>query len=212
MNIVIRNERVEDYSTVEKITREAFWNLYFPGCEEHVAVNKLRGHKDFIPELTFVIEVDGEIKGSIFYSHSKVIGENGSEYNTISFGPVSIDPKMHRMGLGRKLIEYSIEEAKKKGYKGILTLGYEYHYAPYGFVGAKKYNISMEDGKFYKGLLALPLCDGGLDNISGYAKFTTGLEVTAEEVEEFDKLFEYKEKKVQESQKIFAETVGLLDE
>ena len=212
MNIIVRNEKVEDKRRVEEVAREAFWNLYYPGCEEHAVINKLRGHKDFIPELTFVIEVDGEIVGSIFYSHSKIISKDGTEYNTISFGPVSILPSLHRKGIGRKLITHSIEEAKKLGYKGVLTLGYEYHYKPYGFVGGKKYSISMEDGKFYKGLLALPLYEGALDNISGYVSFSKGLEVTQDEVEEFDKLFEYKEKKVEESQKIFEATVGLLDE
>ena len=29
----------------------------------------------------------------------------------------------------------------------------------YGFLGCKRYNISMEDGKFYKGLLVLSLYD-----------------------------------------------------
>ena len=212
MNIIVRNEKVEDKRRVEEVAREAFWNLYYPGCEEHAVINKLRGYKDFIPELTFVIEVDGEIVGSIFYSHSKIISKDGTEYNTISFGPVSILPSLHRKGIGRKLITHSIEEAKKLGYKGVLTLGYEYHYKPYGFVGGKKYSISMEDGKFYKGLLALPLYEGALDNISGYVSFSKGLEVTQDEVEEFDKLFEYKEKKVEESQKIFEATVGLLDE
>ncbi|MGL5574832.1 MAG: GNAT family N-acetyltransferase [Sarcina sp.] len=212
MNIVIRNERKEDYRKVEELIREAFWNLYFPGCEEHAVINKLRGHEDFIRELTFVIELDGEIAGSIFYSHSKVVLKDGGEYKTITFGPVAILPKYHRQGLGRKLISHSIEEAKKLGYKGILTLGYPYHYESYGFKGGKNYNISMEDGKFYKGLLALPLCEGGLLNVEGYASFTKGLEVTEEEVEEFDKTFPHKEKGEQESQKEFAQTVGLLDE
>ena len=31
-NIVIRNEKKEDWETVEKITRQAFYNLYVPGC------------------------------------------------------------------------------------------------------------------------------------------------------------------------------------
>ena len=36
-NIVIRNEKKEDWETVEKITRQAFYNLYVPGCVEHYA-------------------------------------------------------------------------------------------------------------------------------------------------------------------------------
>lgn len=212
MNIVIRREEEKDYRRVEEIAREAFWNLYFPGANEHVVVNKLRRSKDFIKELTYVIEVDGQVEGGIFYSHSKIVNEKGEEIKTISFGPVFISPKFHRQGLGRKLIIHTIEKAREMGYRAILTLGYPYHYEPYGFLGGKKYEISMPDMKFYKGLLVLPLYEEALKNISGYALFSNDLEVTSEEVEEFDKNFPHKEKAFQESQMEFEKACVELDE
>ena len=54
-NIMIRNEKKEDWEIVEKITRQAFYNLYVPGCVEHYLVNIMRGHEYFIPELDFVL-------------------------------------------------------------------------------------------------------------------------------------------------------------
>lgn len=212
MEIKIRREEEKDYREVENVTREAFWNLYFPGCEEHYVVHKMRTHKDFIPEITFVIEVDGKIAGSIFYTHSRLVLSNGEEKSMISFGPVSIHPKYHRQGLGKKLITYSIEKAKELGYSGIFTLGYPYHYEPYGFLGAKKYKISMEDGNYYVGLLALPLYEGAFDNIEGYVVFSEVFEeIDKRELEEFDKNFPYKEKKIEPSQKEFQETANLID-
>ena len=53
MEVLIRNEREEDTRAVEEVTREAFWNLYVPGCSEHYIVHTLRQHKDFIPELDY---------------------------------------------------------------------------------------------------------------------------------------------------------------
>lgn len=212
MNIKIRKEEPKDYRKVEEIAREAFWNLYFPGGHEHYVVHKMRSHPDFIKELSFVIEVDGEIAGGIFYTHSKIVAEDHSTYKTISFGPVFIAPKYHRKGLGRKLITHSINVAKEKGYRAILTLGYAYHYEPYGFLGGKKYNISMEDGNFYKGLLVLPLYEGALDDVSGYVVFSEVLDVTDEEVDVFDKEFSFKEKKFQESQEEYALACVMLDE
>ncbi len=212
MNIVIRQEKETEYKIVENVAREAFWNLYTLGCEEHFVIHKIRQHKDFLKDLSFVIEVDGEIAGSIFYTKSKIISKDGNEHNTITFGPVSILPKFHRQGLGRQLIEHSINVAKEKGYKAILTLGYPYHYEPYGFSGGKKYNVAMGDGKFYKGLLVLPLYENALKDIEGIACFTDGLEVSQEDVEVYDKNFEYKEKKEQESQKEFEIACSMLDE
>ena len=33
--LVIRAEVPADHRAVEEMTREAFWNVYAPGCEEH---------------------------------------------------------------------------------------------------------------------------------------------------------------------------------
>jgi len=213
MNINIRHERPEDYKRVEEITREAFWNLYFPGCSEHYVIHQMRQHNDYIKDLSFVIEVDGEIVGSIFYSKSKIVTNNSDLVHTVTFGPVSISPKMHRMGLGKKLIEYTIKRAKDDGHKAILTLGYPYHYAPYGFKGGKNYDISMPDGKFYKGLLILPLYDGALNGISGYAEFSDVFtEPDKDTLEKFDSQFPYMEKAYKASQREFEEVSMQLDE
>lgn len=133
-------------------------------------------------------------------------------HKTISFGPVFISPEFHRKGLGKELITHSIKVAKEMGYCAILTLGYPYHYELYGFLGGKKYNVSMPDGKFYKGLLVLPLYEGALDDISGYSAFSEVLAVTEEEVDEFDKSFPPKEKKHQAGQDEYEATISMLDD
>ena len=54
----IRLEQPKDYQEVENLTREAFWNVYRPGCLEHYVINQYRTNPDFIPELDFVMEED----------------------------------------------------------------------------------------------------------------------------------------------------------
>ncbi|MDO7976518.1 GNAT family N-acetyltransferase [Oceanotoga teriensis] len=211
MKINIRKETIKDYKKVETVAREAFWNLYFPGCREHYIIHKMRNHPDFIEDLSFIIEVDDEIIGGIFFAKAKIISNN-KEYDAINFGPVFIHPKYHRMGIGRKLITHSIELAKKMGHRAILILGNPKHYETYGFLGGKHYNISMPDGKFYKGLLVLPLYENALKNISGYVSFSEIFEINDDEVDSFDKNFDYKEKKYQESQKEFEKTSTMLDD
>lgn len=70
--IQIRNEQKSDYQIVEDITREAFYNMYVPGCMEHYLVHIMRGHEDFIPELDFVLELDGKVIGNIMYTKAKL--------------------------------------------------------------------------------------------------------------------------------------------
>ena len=65
MSITIRNEEKKDFKRVEEITREAFYNLYVPGCMEHYLVHVMRQHEDFLSELAFVIELDGDRKSVV---------------------------------------------------------------------------------------------------------------------------------------------------
>lgn len=212
MSINVRLEKENERFEVEKIVREAFWNLYIPGCNEHLIVHNLREHNDFIPELSFVIEQDGEIVGSIFYSHSKVIDCDEREIKTITFGPVSIKPSLHRKGLGRIIITHSIDKAKELGFGAIIIGGFPYHYKTYGFVGAKKYNIALQDGNYYTGIMALPLIDGYLDNIKeGIVYFSETMEPGASKLDEFDSNFPKMEKEVRQCQSIFEEAVSEID-
>ena len=62
--ITIRNEEEKDRAEVEDVIRKAFWNLYIPVCNEHYLAHIMRSHPDFLPELDFVIELDGKIIGA----------------------------------------------------------------------------------------------------------------------------------------------------
>lgn len=211
MAITIRHEEEKDYRIVEEITREAFWNLYFPGAVEHLLVHNIRKHPDYIPELSYVIELDNQIIGSIFYTKAKVIDKEGVANPIITFGPVSISPAYHRQGFGRMLIEHSLAEAKRLGFNAIILGGFTYHYHPYGFVGTKKYNISMPDGKFYTGVMALPLFEGALDGISGSVHFSEAMYPDESLLDDFDQTFPPKEKQVLPHQADFEKAVSEID-
>ncbi|MGI6665286.1 MAG: GNAT family N-acetyltransferase [Christensenellaceae bacterium] len=211
MNIRIRNEQPNDYRMVEEVTRRAFWNLYCPGCEEHYLIHSMRTHKDFIPELSFVIEVDEKIVGSIFYTYAKIVTPKGDEVKVISFGPVGIVPELHRKGLGRRLITHSIEEARRKGHRAIIIGGFPYHYHPYGFRGIKKYGITMPDGRYYTGIMALPLYDDALKGISGEIHFSEALAPDKRDLATFDADFPPMEKCILPCQKDFAKAFTEID-
>lgn len=75
--MLIRPETLADHHAVDVVTREAFWNLYRPGCDEHYTTHLIRQHEDHLPELSFVAEVDGQIVGSIICTRSSVSDEHG---------------------------------------------------------------------------------------------------------------------------------------
>lgn len=90
----------------------------------------------------------------ITYSHSKVTYSNKS-LPTITFGPVSVSPSKQLNGFGGKLIKYSIQKAKDKGFKAIIILGYPYYYERFGFRCTAEANICLGDLIFYKACMFL---------------------------------------------------------
>jgi len=100
MNLSIRQETKNDYRAVENLTREAFWNLYVPGCNEHYLVHVMREHPDFVPELDFVAVLDDKIVGNIMYTRSSITDESDHRMEILTFGPVSVLPAYQKRGIG----------------------------------------------------------------------------------------------------------------
>lgn len=201
--IIIRNEEEKDYQTVERITREAFYNMYIPGCTEHYLVNVMRSHKDFIPELDFVMEADGEVIGNIMYTKSWLTDDDGGQKQIITFGPVSIAPEHQRKGYGKRLMQHSFEKAVSLGYDVIVIFGTPMNYVSSGFKSCKKYNICLEDDKFPAAMLVKELIPGALDGKRRYYHDSPVMTVNEEDAAAFDEKLERMEKKYQPSQEEF---------
>lgn len=201
--IKIRNEEQADYEIVEKITREAFYNLYIPGCVEHYLVHIMRNHKDFIPELDFVIELDGNIIGNIMYTRAKLTDENGHRKEVLTFGPVSILPIYQRMGYGKMLIEHSFKEAVRLGYDSIVIFGSPVNYVSRGFKSCKKYNVCMENGKYPAAMMVKELIPNALAGHKWIYQESDIMAVSEEQAQNYDNTLEKLEKKYQPSQDEF---------
>ena len=137
----IRLEQLQDWRKVENLTREAFWNVYRPGCTEHYVLNQYRNNPDFIPELDFVMEEDGRLIGHVMFSKAEIILDDGTLFPSWTFGPISIHPDYKRKGYGLKLLQYALEKAKEMGIGFICMEGNIEFYKHAGFGLASKLNI-----------------------------------------------------------------------
>lgn len=196
MNIEIRLENEKDYYEVENLTREAFWDIYQPGCDEHLLAHKLRNVEAFIPELDFVAELKGQIVGNIMYSKAKIIDESGIEHKVITFGPLSVLPSQQKSGIGSKLVNHTIELAKEMGYRAIVIFGSPDYYHRFGFVNAEKHHITTGDGENFDAFMVLELFDGALKGVTGNFQQDPVFQVSKAESQAFDKNFSYKEKRI----------------
>ena len=137
----IRLEQPSDYREVENLTREAFWNIYRPGCTEHFVLNQYRNNPDFIPELDLVMEEDGRIIGHVMFSRAQLILDDGTIRPSWTFGPISIHPDYKRKGYGLKLLNYALEKARKLGIGFLCMEGNINFYRHAGFDLASKLGI-----------------------------------------------------------------------
>lgn len=203
IDFVIRNEENEDYRNVEQLIREAFWNLYVPGCDEHYILHNLRESNDFIPELDFVAEKEGQIVGQIAYSRGIIEGRRGEANEVITFGPVSVLPALQKRGIGGTLIVHTIGLARDMGYPAICIYGDPRYYSRFGFRCAEKYEIRTAEGKYAVSLQALELRQGVLNDVSGRFVESAAFAVDEAEFAQYDATFPFKEKKETDSQREF---------
>ena len=193
-DLIIRTETEKDYKTAENVTREAFWNVYRPGCLEHYVLNQFRSNKDFIPQLSFVLEKDGEVIGHIMYAKAQIELEDGAKLPIMTFGPFSILPQHRGKGYGAYLLTYSMERAVKMGAKALAITGDINYYGRFGFVLAKIKNVFYKADPDADYFLIKELEQGFITGIKGYYTDPDGYFVDETEAEIFDTQFDPKQK------------------
>jgi predicted N-acetyltransferase YhbS len=163
MNITICPERPGDYAAILRLTYEAFTTLDFPGrrrVDEHYLIHLLQNCEHVISELSLVAEADGEIVGHILYTKSQVVCEGKEDIPTITFGPLSISPKYHRKGIGRLLVEQSMNKARELGAVAVIITGVPAYYPKLGFIRAGEFGLSLPDGSADDAFMAYELTPG----------------------------------------------------
>lgn len=197
-HLMIRLEKEEEYRNVENLVRESFWNVYRPGCFEHYVLNQLRHDPAFVPELDFVMELDGKLIGQNMFMRAIIKADDGRTIPIMTMGPICITPDLKRKGYGKRLLDYSLEKAKELGCGAVCFEGNIDFYGKSGFTQASHFGIRYhgvpegEDASFF---LCKELIPGYLDGITGEYATPQGYFVDEAAVEAFDKAFPAKEKK-----------------
>ena len=193
----IRLEKKEDYRAVEALVREAFWNVYRPGCSEHYVIHVLRDDPAFVKELDFVMELDGKLIGQNMFMKTIINADDGRVISVLTMGPICVTPELKRRGYGKALLDYSLAKAAELGYGAVLFEGNIGFYGKSGFDYSRKFGIRYHDlpeeadSSFF---LCKELMPGYLDGVTGVYQTPQGYYVNDSDVEEFDKGFPHKEK------------------
>lgn len=176
VELKLRTEQPADYRETENVTREAFWNLYSPGCCEHYLLHVMRDSPAFVPELDLVAERDGRIVGNVVSLRAVLHGDDGTDCEVLSLGPISVLPECQRQGIGGRLISRTRELARELGFRALLLCGDPDYYLYQGFVPAEMLGIRTADNMYAMALHVCELYDGALSGIRGAMsriRFTT---------------------------------------
>jgi predicted N-acetyltransferase YhbS len=185
MEYILRRENEHDYRETENITREAFWDLYKPGCNEHLLAHKLRTVDAFVKELDYVVCSGLKIIGNIMYSKAKVVDKDNNQFEVLCLGPVTVLPEYQGKGIGKLLIEKTIKEAGRLNYNGIFLMGNPAYYSRFGFRNAEAFNIQTSEGGNYEYFMGIELKENSLKGIIGRFHEDAVFQVPEDELEEF---------------------------
>lgn len=199
----IRKTRKDEYFITENLTREAFWNIYQPGCDEHYILHGFRQRGDFIPELDYVLEKDGKIIAHIMYCKAYLEDYHKQKSEVIMFGPISVSPAYQLKGFGSQIIQYTLDKAIALGYGAVVITGNPQYYHRFGFESCSKHHIYYEglskddEASFF---MVKELKENYLLNKEYTFKEPDGYKVNKADVEAYDRQFPKKIKEKRQNQ------------
>lgn len=195
---IIRLETPADHAEVENLIREAFWNVYRPGCLEHYVIHCLRSDRDFVPALDFVMERNGRIIGQNMFMRARIQADDGREIPIMTMGPIYIANAFKRRGYGKQLLDFSLDRAREMGAGALCFEGNIGFYGKSGFRPASEFGIryrGLPEGADASFFLCRELTEGYLDGVTGEYAPPEGYLVDEAAAERFDAQFPYMEKK-----------------
>jgi predicted N-acetyltransferase YhbS len=157
LSLTIRHEIDADAAAIERLHSRAFG----PGRFARTAY-RLREGVAHDGKLSFVALVGSLIVGSIRLSPLRL-----GEADGLMLGPLTVDPAFMRRGIGRALIERSLEAARGEGHRLVLLVGDEPYYARAGFQRVPRGRLAMPGPLDADRLLMLELQPGAFAQVQG---------------------------------------------
>ena len=172
MNLIIRQEQVEDYKSTENVVKLAFANAEHSDKKEHKLVSRIRKFNAFIPKLSLVAtnNDNNEILGHILLSKIKIVRDNQIA-ESLALAPISVLPEYQNKGIGGLLITEALKEAKELGFNSVVVLGHPEYYPKFGFKKASLWKIEAPFEVPDEAFMAIELTENTLNRVSGVVEY-----------------------------------------
>ena len=182
LKITIRPETHRDYKDIVSLVLRSFkeGSDYSDGTDIVALIEEIRDSEYYIPELSFVAELDDRIVGHFLFSRfplsktPKGIHSGAKDTDIVMLAPVSVHADYLRQGIGSAMLKLGIEKVREMGFSGIIVEGNYKFYSTVGFRASSEYGIYPVSG--YP--MTEPRCqmcmetyDGSLKDKGGYVVY-----------------------------------------
>ena len=157
LSVTILPETPEDAVAIERLHERTFG----PGRYARTAyrIREGAGHR---LDLSFTARIGTLLVGSVWLTPIR-IGETAA----LMLGPLTVEPPFRERGIGRKLIERALENARAKGHRLVVLVGDEPYYGRIGFRRIPKGRAALPGPVDPARLLVAELEAGAFDNVAG---------------------------------------------
>jgi putative acetyltransferase len=165
----IRPETEADRAAIWTVNEEAFGETVVPEL-----VEVIRASARFVPDLSLVAEIDGQIVGHVMLSYVDL--EPGS-HRVLQVGPLAVLPPYQLRGIGSALMAEAIRLADGRGEPLLLIEGSPRYYGRFGFTRSDERGIESPPaahGPQYFMVKPLEAYDSGLRGQAIYPPETFG--------------------------------------
>ena len=186
MNITIRPETPQDYCAVELLSRDSSVGYYQWEADAHLHVHKTRRRRRFLPALSFVAELDGQLAGMIMYTKSEIHAKEKTCKDTLCLQHLRVAPWAQCRGVGTALVEHTLPLVRAMGFRAVLFHGNPDYYPRLGFRPAFGFGVGDRPDEHFH---CMPLYDGALDGISAGKYREMEIRLPQRQVRQFNKRF-----------------------
>lgn len=176
-DLIIRPETPKDYKEIVSLVLRSFkeGTGYSDGTDVVALIEEIRVSKYYIPELSFVAEIDGIIVGHFLFSHFPLSqtaqGGHIDNNEIVMLAPVSVHADYFHQHVGITMLTLGIEKVREAGFKGITVEGDFHFYNRIGFKTSSEYNIYPTSGwpmDEPRCMMCQETFDGSLKETKGY--------------------------------------------
>lgn len=149
MDVIIRAGTERDHAAIYDLTKRAFAPMPYADGDEQDLIDKLRAAGALA--ISLVAEHDRVVVGHVAFSPA--VAADGSP-GWFALGPVSVEPGLQKMGVGKKLIEAGIQMLRVRDAAGCVLVGNPKYYSRFGFKLFPKLAPEGQPAEFF---MVLPL-------------------------------------------------------